>query len=168
MAKTTTSHSKYKGVIVSKTDMRKLKDNLNAKMKDITDFLVFRFEEIGEECIAIARDMTWDKGGYHDVTGNLRSSIGYVILVDGKEVRRAEPKQYSGSQGDGAKGAAEGQAFLNSLKAKFPCGVVLIICAGMEYAAYVENVKHKDVLTSAEHVAERLVKELIGTLLKEV
>lgn len=164
MAKTTTSHSKYKGVIVSKTDMRKLKDNLNAKMKDITDFLVFRFEQIGEECIAIARD----NGTYHDVTGNLRSSIGYVILVDGKEVKRAEPKRYSGSQGDGAKGAAEGQAFLNSLKAKFPWGVVLIICAGMEYAAFVEDVKHKDVLTSAEHVAEKLVKQLIGNLLKEV
>lgn len=168
MGKITSSHSKYKGVIVSKTDMRKLKDGLNRKMSDITDILVFHFEQIGAECIAIAQDMTWENGGYHDVTGNLRSSIGFVVLVDGKEVRRAEPKQYAGSQGDGAKGVTEGQAFLDSLKAKFPWGVVLIVCAGMEYAAFVEDVRHKDVLTSAEHVAERLVNELKGKLLKEV
>lgn len=164
MAKTTTSHSKYKGVIVSKTDMRKLKDDLNMKMKDIIDFLVFRFEQIGEECVKIARE----NGSYHDVTGNLRSSVGYVVLVDGKAVKQGKPKRYEGSQGNGAKGVAEGQNLLDRLKAKFPWGVVLIICAGMEYAAFVEDIKHKDVLTSAEHIAERLVKELIGKLIKEV
>lgn len=162
MAKTTTTHKKYKGVIVSKTDMRKLKDELKTKMSEITDFLIFRFEQIGEECVKIARD----NGSYHDITGNLRSSIGYAIFVDGKTVRQGAAKQFVGSQGDGAKGAAEGQALLNTLKSKFPWGVVLVICAGMEYAAYVEDIRHKDVLTSAEHVAERLVKELMGNLLK--
>ena len=162
MAKATTTHKKYKGVIVSKTDMRKLKDELKTKMKDITDFIIFRFEQIGEECVKIARE----KGSYHDITGNLRSSIGYAIFVDGKTVRQGAPEQFAGSQGDGAKGAAEAQSLLNTLKSKFPWGVVLVICAGMEYAAYVEDIRHKDVLTSAEHVAERLVKELMGNLLK--
>ena len=40
MAKVATSHGKYKGVIVSKTDMRKLKAGLQAKMKDIVALLV--------------------------------------------------------------------------------------------------------------------------------
>ena len=36
MAKVVTTHGKYKGVIVSKTDMRKLKAGLQAKMKDLS------------------------------------------------------------------------------------------------------------------------------------
>lgn len=184
MAKATTSHKKYKGVIVSKTDMRKLKDDLKVKMSKIIDFLIFRFEQIGEECVKIARE----NGSYHDITGNLRSSIGYCILADGQVVTQAMGKRtnvpngyrtivrtredgstYKVKQkigGDGAKGAEQGQALLDTLKAKFPWGVVLIVCAGMEYAAYVEEVRHKDVLTSAEHVAEKMVKELLGKMVK--
>lgn len=164
MATTSTTHGKYKGVIVSKTDLRKLKDKLNAKRKDIYDFIIFRFEQIGEEAVKIARK----NGSYHDVTGNLRSSIGYIILNDGKVVKQGAPERYAGSQGDGAKGQAEGQALLQKLKAKFPWGLVLIICAGMEYAAFVENVRHKDVLTSAEHLAESLMKKLLGKVIEEV
>ncbi len=82
MAKVVTTHGKYKGVIVSKTDMRKLKAGLQAKMKDIVALLVKQLSFIGEECIRIARE----SGSYNDITGNLRSSIGYVVLVDGKPV----------------------------------------------------------------------------------
>lgn len=184
MAKQTTSHGKYKGVIVSKTDMRKLNSSLKIKMREIIDFIVFRFEQIGEECVKIARE----RGDYNDITGNLRSSIGYCILVDGKVVTQAMGKRtnvpngyrtivrtredgttYKVKQkigGDGAKGAEQGQALLDTLKAKFPWGLVLIVCAGMEYAAYVEEVRHRDVLTSAELVAEKMVKELLGKLSK--
>lgn len=165
MAKTSTTHGKYKGVIVSKTDLRKLNARLTAKKKDITKFIIFRFEQIGEEAVKIARE----NGSYNDITGNLRSSIGYIILNDGKIVRRGQPETFPGKdgKGDGAKGASEGQRLLNTLKAKFPWGIVLIICAGMEYAAFVENVKHKDVLTSAEHLAERLLKSLLGNIVSE-
>lgn len=163
MPKTSETHGKYKGVIVSKTDFRKLNAKLSAKRSEITDFITLRFEQIGEEAVKIARE----KGSYHDITGNLRSSIGYIILNDGKIVKQGAPETYAGSSGDGAKGAAEGQALLNRLKAKFPWGIVLIICAGMEYAAFVENVKHKDVLTSAEHLAESLMKKLLGKLISE-
>lgn len=162
MAKTSSTHGKYKGVIVSKTDIRKIKAVYKAKQKEVTDFLIFRFEQIGEEAVKIARE----NGSYHDVTGNLRSSIGYCILNDGKVVKQGAPERYPGKEGDGAKGEAEGQALLQRLKAKFPWGVVLIICAGMEYAAFVENVRHKDVLTSAEHLAESLIKKLVGKLVQ--
>ena len=163
MATTSTTHGKYKGVLVSKTDLRKLKDKLNAKRKDIYDFIIFRFEQIGEEAVKIARE----NGSYHDVTGNLRSSIGYIILNDGKVVIQGAPERYPKKE-DGSKGEAEGQALLQKLKAKFPWGLVLIICAGMEYAAFVENVRHKDVLTSAEHLAESLMKKLLGKVIEEV
>lgn len=47
MAKVVTTHGKYKGVIVSKTDMRKLKAGLQAKMKDIVALLVKQLSFIG-------------------------------------------------------------------------------------------------------------------------
>lgn len=162
MPKTSETHGKYKGVIVSKTDFRKLNAKLSMTRKEITDFILFRFEQIGEEAVKIARK----NGSYHDVTGNLRSSIGYIILNDGKIVQRGAPERFPKKE-DGSKGEAEGQALLNTLKAKFPWGIVLIICAGMEYAAFVENVKHKDVLTSAEHLAESLMKKLLGKIISE-
>lgn len=160
MAKVVTTHSKYQNVIVSKTDMRKLKKGLQIKMNDIVLHLVKELTYIGEECIKIARE----NGSYKDRTGNLRSSIGYVVLVDGKPVVYGQPKQYSGEEGDGSAGAPAADALLKKLQAKFTWGVVLIVCAGMNYAAYVEAIHHKDVLTSAELKAEQLAKKLLKGL----
>lgn len=162
MAKVATSHGKYKGVIVSKTDMRKLKAGLQAKMKDIIALLVKQLSFIGEECIRIARE----SGSYNNITGNLRSSIGYVVLVDGKPVVTSQTKQYDGEKGNGEAGPPAAEALLKTLQAKFPWGVVLIVCAGMKYAAYVESVHHKDVLTSAELKAESLAKKLLNGLIE--
>jgi hypothetical protein len=160
MAKIVTTHSKYKDVIVSKTDMRKLKKGLQRKMSDIVTHLVKQLTYIGEECIRIARE----NGSYNDITGNLRSSIGYVVLLDGKPVIQGKPKQYKGKNGNGSDGAPAADALLKKLQAKFPWGVVLIVCAGMNYAAYVEAIHHKDVLTSAELRAEQLAKKLLKGL----
>lgn len=157
MAKTTQTHGKYKGVLVSKTDTRKLYQSLKIKRKELIAHIVKQFSNIGEACIKIARE----SGDYNDITGNLRSSIGYVILVDGEVKVHGATKQYSGKQGNGAQGVAEGQALLKRLQSKFPWGVVLIVCAGMEYAAYVENVRGKNVLASAELEAERLLNKLL-------
>ena len=162
MAKVATSHGKYKGVIVSKTDMRKLKAGLQAKMKDIIALLVKQLSFIGEECIRIARE----SGSYNDITGNLRSSIGYVVLVDGKPVVTSQSKQYDGEKGNGEAGPPAAEALLKTLQAKFPWGVVLIVCACMKYAAYVESVHHQDVLTSAELKAESLAKKLLNGLIE--
>lgn len=162
MAKKISTHGKYKGLIVSKTDMRKLKSGLDMKMKEIADRLIFRLSAIGEECIKIARE----SGSYQDQTGNLRSSIGYVILYDGKPVQYGASKQYSGTKGNGEAGPPAAEELLNSLQAKFPWGIVLIVCAGMKYAAFVEGVHHKDVLTSAEHVMEALSKERLSEFIE--
>ncbi len=162
MAKITQTHGKYKGVIVSKTDMRKLKSGLQAKMKDIADHIITQLTYIGDECIRIARE----NGSYNDITGNLRSSIGYVILYDGKPVQYGASKQYSGKKGNGEHGAHAAEALLQKLQAKFPWGIVLIVCAGMNYAAYVENIHHKDVLTTAELKMENLVEKLLNGIIQ--
>lgn len=160
MAKSSTTHGKYKGIIVSRTNILKIRRRLQNRMSDITDFLILRFQQIGEECIRIARE----SGNYNDITGNLRSSIGYVILHDGKPVQWGTPKQYKGKDGNGEDGPQAAEQLLNRLTAKYPWGVVLIICAGMKYAAYVEAVHHKDVLTSAELKCESLARQLLNNM----
>lgn len=160
MAKIVSTHSKYKNVIVSKTDMRKLKQGLQRKMSDIVKHLITQLSYIGEECIRIARE----NGSYNDQTGNLRSSIGYVVLLDGNPVINGRHKQYKGKKGNGEAGPPAADALLKKLQAKFPWGVVLIVCAGMKYAAYVEAIHHKDVLTSAELRADALAKKLLKGL----
>ena len=87
---------KYKGIIVSKTDMRKLRAGLQAKSKDIADLIIKQLSYIGEECIKVARK----NGSYDYITGNLRSSIGYVILYDGKPVQYGASERYSGKKGN--------------------------------------------------------------------
>ena len=148
--------------IVNKTNKNEIRANIEAFKGRIIDSLIQRLSYIGEECVRIARQ----NGSYNDITGNLRSSIGYVVLYDGKPVVYGASKQYSGSQGNGEKGAAAAEALLNKVQAKYPWGVVLIVCAGMKYAAYVENIHHKDVLTSAELKAESLAKKLLNGLIE--
>lgn len=140
--------------------MRKLKAGLQAKMNDVVQQLIKQLSYIGEECVKIARQ----NGNYGDRTGNLRSSIGYVILYDGKPIVYGASKQYHGKNGNGEAGAPAAEALLTKLQSKFPWGLVLIVCAGMNYAAYVEAIHHKDVLTSAELKMESLAKKLLDKL----
>ena len=164
MAQSTKFHGKYKGVIVSRTDVKKLRDKLELGRGKLIDLLVKNMCYIGEQCIKIAREM----GDYNDITGNLRSSIGYIVLSNGTVKQYGAPVQKSGKAGDGSAGVATGNELLTKLKAEYPYGVVLILCAGMEYAAFVENVRGKHVLIDAELEAQRLIDKLLGKMLKSV
>lgn len=164
MAQSIKFHGKYKGVIVSRTDVKKLRDKLELGRGKLIDLLVKNMCYIGETCIKIARET----GDYNDITGNLRSSIGYIVLSNGTVKQYGAPVQKSGKSGDGSAGVASGNELLEKLKTEYPYGVVLILCAGMEYAAFVENVRHKHVLIDAELEAQRLIKKLLGKMLKSV
>lgn len=181
MAQSLKFHGKYKGVIVSRTDVKKLRDKLELGRGKLIDLLVKNMCYIGETCIKIARE----QGDYNDITGNLRSSIGYIVLSNGTvkgggtfEQKSVSPGYRTVTQngkqvkikvgGDGSAGVAAGNELLSKLKAEYPYGVVLILCAGMEYAAFVENVRGKHVLIDAELEAQRLIDKLLGKMLKSV
>ena len=114
---------------------------------------ILRF--VGEKCINEAREY----GSYQDRTGNLRSSIGYVVLKDGKSIEKGG-FQLTKSGGNGQK---EGEAFINKVISQYSKGFVLIVVAGMRYASYVEA-RNYNVLTSAELLAEREVPKLLKAL----
>lgn len=164
MAKTTISSAKYSGVIISKVETRKIRDRIERKTQDVYKFLIQQLSYIGEQAVKIARE----KGSYEDITGNLRSSIGYCVLVGGDPVVNGKIERFDGKKGNGEKGVSASAELLGKLKGQFPTGIVLIVCAGMNYAAYVENVKHRDVLTSAELRAESLARKLLGNITSEV
>jgi hypothetical protein len=117
--------------------------------------LIRRLAHIGEQCVNQARSVN----SYKDRTGNLRSSTGYVIVVDGNIVQMSSFETVK----NGYEGSADGQKFARSLVNGFPEGIVLIVVAGMKYAASV-SARGKDVLDSAELLAERLVPQMLKKL----
>ena len=56
MAQSIKFHGKYKGVIVSRTDVKKLRDKLELGRGKLIDLLVKNMCYIGETCIKIARE----------------------------------------------------------------------------------------------------------------
>lgn len=116
------------------------------------EVIVNTFLYVGESCIREARD----NGSYMDQTGNLRSSIGYVVVVDGQIVR----KNVVDLVKNGTEGTKEAEAFLERIASEHSTGICLIVVAGMNYASYVEG-RGYNVLTSAELLAERLVPQLL-------
>ena len=92
--------------------------------------IVERLQYIGEEAINTARTSR----RYLDQTGNLTSSIGYVIVKRGSILNKAGFEQVK----DGKEGVLAGEALATTLASKFPYDYALIVVAGMDYAAYVE------------------------------
>lgn len=141
----------------------------------VEQYYISRLAEAGEA--AIAEAVT--KGKYQNITGNLRSSIGYVIGYDGKVIReggfhkvQGRGENYrrvtfttrngkkvdfwaKGKFGDGSEGSRKGLELARSVIAKTK-GYSFVIVAGMEYASYV-NSKGYDVMDSAKLELKKIV-----------
>lgn len=97
--------------------------------EEIDQEIIRAMSYAGEKFVKDAREMTKSQGGFGDVTGNLRSSIGYFILKDGEIIK----KDFTGS-GEGEKNAMTELLFLSNKE-----GFQMIGIAGMNYASYVES-----------------------------
>ena len=96
---------------------------------------------------------------YKDQTGNLRSSIGCIVIVDGKIIREYGFEQIK----QGAQGVTDGKDYAYSLARQYPKGIAIVAVAGKEYASYVAD-KGYDVLDSAEILAEEVVTKSLKEL----
>lgn len=124
--------------------VRQVAERVERQQKVLVRQLLYCAEEI----INAARSTN----SYKDRTGNLRSSLGCVVAVNGRVV---------GQRGfipvlNGAEGAEDGKRYVRELAALYPRGIVLIAVAGKNYAAYV-SAKGYDVMDSAELLADKLV-----------
>lgn len=143
-----------------KSDIRKLFDKLGERAEFVIMDLLQR---TGEEFVKIARL----EGQYDDWTGNLRSSIGYVIVKDGKIIG----KDFKLSEKEGTDkqtGKREGEQLAMDLVKTFSKGYVMIGVAGMKYAVFVEAMENKDVLTRAADKADDFIKRHSQLLFKRL
>lgn len=119
------------------------------------------------------------RGSYQNITGNLRSSIGYVIGYDGKVIReggfhkvqgRGENMEHvvfttrsgkkvdfwaRGKYGDGSAGSERGREIARRIVAG-TSGYSYVLVVGMEYASYVSS-RGYDVWDSAQLTLGRLL-----------
>ena len=128
---------------------------LDEQIERIEQLIIYNLSYVGEQCLTEARNTN----SYKDQTGNLRSSIGYTIVKDGRVIRQSDFAVVR----KGSEGKSEGEQFARSLASKFPEGIVLIVVAGMNYASYV-SAKGYNVLDSAELLADRLVPSILKQL----
>ncbi len=138
--------------ISRKTPNSSIKAHLDKVLRKEEAKIIRKLQYAGELCLIEART----NGAYVDDTGNLRSSVGYVVLNNGEVVTKA------GFQGTD-KGSSKGNQFIDSLISSRRSGYVLIVVAGMNYASHVEA-KGKNVLTSAEQLAINKVPKMLKRL----
>lgn len=132
------------------TPERAIADALSAEAERLGRAVVRQLMVAGER----VRNEAVERGSYKDRTGNLRHSVGYVVLVDGRVASEAF---------DGGEGGAESRRLSLEVARRFPRGAVLVVVSGMRYASYVAA-RGYDVLDSAELMAERIVPELLDEL----
>jgi hypothetical protein len=128
---------------------------ITGRVEAIKKALVYNLCAVGEQVLNAAR-LT---NSYKDQTGNLRSSIGYVVAVDGEIAQMSSFDTVK----EGREGSRGGKEYAMQLVRDFPNGIVLIVVAGMNYASYV-SAKGYDVLDSSELLADKLVSQMLQQL----
>ncbi|WP_228409804.1 hypothetical protein [Chryseobacterium sp. T16E-39] len=130
-------------------------------MNEINQRFVQAHEDINSKMLRVLRyvaelaiNEARANGSYRDVTGNLRASVGYSIIIDGK----IEYENYSGN----SVGVGKGKSLARELASQQP-EIALVIVAGMKYASQVES-RGRNVLTSAEQMAKAMVPNLLKQL----
>lgn len=110
------------------------------------------FNHIGEKAVNWAKE----NKSYVDRTSNLRNSIGYAILHDGKIIKKTTRFHKRNVE------------MIEKIKTKINTdGWILIVYAGMEYGIYVEN-KGYVVLTGAlENSGGTELADIFKKVLKE-
>lgn len=142
--------------IVPRFTREQIRTELEKRAGRIRLAIISRLQFVGETALTYARD----NGAYKDRTGNLRSSIGYVILENGTQIKSSFP----GAQSEGKRKAKD---VIDQNKSNFSRGFVLIVVAGMEYAASVESLGY-DVLTASSQIAADELKRAMKELTKKI
>lgn len=143
----------------TKADVKK---RIDAFLDMVEQKQIARLQRLGEMCLIEARN----NKGYMMQTGALLSSTGYQVFVDGVAIH-SQFDAASGAESEAAaKGIKTGQGIAEQI-GKETKGIALVVVAGMNYAAYVEA-RGYNVLTSAEHLAERELPKMLEELITNI
>lgn len=114
------------------------------------DYIFEAFANLAEQCVNRIRDRS-AKESWVDHTGNLRSSIGYIITINGQPAVSGGFKPTNARQGNGEQGQKRGPEYANEILSAYSSKpIALVVVAGMEYAVSVEAMSNKDVLAATE------------------
>lgn len=131
--------------------------HLQKRIEGISRAVEYSLSAAGEDGVNVARS----SNDYLDQTGNLRSSVGYVVKVGDK----SRSSRFDVVK-KGGKGSATGGTYAQRLADKLPAKAVLVLVAGMPYAAHLERTLQRDVLRAGWRAACRKAKTLLSFISK--
>ena len=145
------------------TPMSEINAAIQAEAKRAEMLTIRALAYLGEKCVIEAKDRP-QESSWFDQSGNLRSSIGYVIVAHGKIVQYSDFNVVK----QGADGAKEGKELAEELARKYSSGYALVVVAGMNYAELVEAMDNKVVLASAELFARQELPNMMVKLKNQI
>lgn len=149
--------------ITMKTKMSDISKLIMSQIDRVELLTVRALSRLGEECVKVARDRT-PEASWIDQTGNLRSSIGYVIAHNGKIIHYSDFKQVK----QGNEGTKIGKDLAAEIVKRTVSDYVLVVVAGMNYAEYVEARDNKDVLATPELFARAELPKMMEKLERQI
>ena len=141
------------------TPMSEINAAIKAETERANMLTIRALSYLGEMCVIEAKDRP-QEASWFDQSGNLRSSIGYVIVHNGKIIKYSEFNQVK----QGTDGIKEGKELATELAKQYKNGYALIVVAGMNYAELVEAMENKNVLASAELFARKELPNMMKKL----
>lgn len=144
----------------TEADLQKQMDEIISRIVRVTKN---ELNQLGLEMLRNARMKTAAQGGFNDQTGNLRSSIGFILMYDGEVLH--DDFQASAKGTDRATGVQKAKDTAEEIAAEKPEGWAIILVAAMEYATWVEA-KNKDVITGSTLNANTKLQTALNNVLK--
>ena len=145
------------------TKLSEVHDTLMREAERVERLTIRALSKLGEQCVTKIRDRAGDKSWY-DQTGNLRSSVGYVIAHNKNIIQYSTFNQVK----QGSEGVKTGKDLAKELAKRYSNNYVLIVVAGMNYAEFVEARNNKDVLASTELWAREQVPLMLEKLKRQI
>lgn len=142
--------------LFSERDIQKATDEfLNRAIKITQNELM----KVGLDFVTAARQKTKSEGGFDDQTGNLRSSIGFILTYDGAIIH--EDFEASSIGTDKATGLQKGRDLAKENVNTKGWGIITV--AGMEYALSLEA-RGFDVIIGSTLGAEKKLQEALNNV----
>jgi hypothetical protein len=136
-------------------DFNAIRKRLNAAIDQKIDKLILAYKNAGIAFVKRARQ----NRGFGDITHNLVSSIGCILIVN-HEVRFV----HFPVSGSGSEGAKHGEEYAREIATLIDDGEVILICvAGEKYAALVED-KGKDVISGTDLFFQDILTKEINSI----
>lgn len=145
------------------TKLSEVHETLMREAERVERLTIRALSKLGEQCVTKIRNRAGDKSWY-DQTGNLRSSVGYVIAHNKNIIQYSTFNQVK----QGSEGVKTGKDLAKELAKRYSNNYVLIVVAGMNYAEFVEAMDNKDVLASTELWAREQVPLMLEKLKRQI